>query len=1014
MSSLSTISIRRPILASVFSATIIIFGIISYGNLSVREYPAVDLPVITVTTSYSGANASVIEMEITEALESQINAVSGIRTLTSISEEGRSVIRVEFGIDTDLEVAANDIRDRVSRTLESLPPDANPPSVRKEDADNDPILMLNISSPIRDRLELTSIARDIFRERLRTIEGISIISVWGQQRYTIRLWMNPRMLAAYNITPQDIRQAIERENIELPSGVIEGDMVELTIRTTGRMVDVEEFNNLIVKQSNGMLVRFRDIGYAEMGTRDDRSILKRNGVPMVGIAAIPQPGTNQIETRDEVFKRVELIKKEIPSDIEVSVGFDNTEYIRESISEVQSTILFAFILVVIIIFLFLRDIRTTLIPLVVVPIALLGSFFVMFIGGFSINVLTLLALVLSIGLVIDDAIIVLENIFRKMEQGLPPIEAGIKGTQEIFSAVIATTLALVSVFVPILFLEGTTGKLFTEFGLVLAGVVIISSFVALTLIPMMSVRLIKTGEGHSAFYLKTEPFYTHINILYEKSLNRFLKHPKFTLLGLFVCTLLILLLFSVIPAEMAPLEDRSRINISATAPEGATFEYMNSVMDKVASVVHVEIPEVSVLNTVASSSATNKGNGYLTLVNPSERSKSQERIYRELSYKLSRMPEASIYASQPQSLSNGASGLPVQFVIQAASHNDLRDVLPTFLQNVQSNQTFTHADVNLKFNRPELKIEIDRNRASNLGISTRDIAQTLQLVYAGSRYGYFELDGRRYWVVGQVPYENRREPFDIKSLHVRNNRGELIQLDNLVSITEDSGSPQLFRFNRMVSATVSASLAPGKTIGDGVDAMRAIANEVLDERFSTELAGDSRDFQESSSSLYFIFLIALVFIFLVLAAQFECLKSPLVILLTVPLALFGALLFLWYFNVTLNVFSKIGMIMLIGLVTKNAILIVEFFKQKLNQGEPKLVAIQDAATTRFRPILMTTFSTILGILPLVLVSGAGSAARASMGVAVIGGLIVGTFFTLFVVPAIISLIPFKGNVKQLD
>jgi multidrug efflux pump len=528
---------------------------------------------------------------------------------------------------------------------------------------------------------------------------------------------------------------------------------------------------------------------------------------------------------------------------------------------------------------------------------------------------------------------------------------------------------------------------------------------------MMSVRLIKTGRGHSEFYNKTEPFFVYVNSLYSRALNRFIKHPKFALVGLGVSALIILLLFVIIPDELAPLEDRSRINVSATAPEGATFEYMEEAMDRVAKAIVEEIPELEVLNTMTSSGATNKGSGYILLHHPSDRNRHQEQIYRGLTNKLSKMPEAQVYASQPQSLSSESSGLPVQFVIQAGSHNALREVLPLFLEKVQLDPVFAFADVNLKFNRPELRVEIDRNRAANLGVSTRDIAQTLQLVYAGSRYGYFELDGRRYWVMGQVPYEDRREPFDLKSLHVRNNRGELVQLDNLVSVIEDSGPPQLFRFNRMVSATVSASLAPGKTIGDGVEKMRSIAKEVLDDRFSTELAGASRDFQESSSSLYFIFLIALVFIYLVLAAQFECLKSPLVILLTVPLALFGALLFLWYFNITLNVFSKIGMIMLIGLVTKNAILIVEFFRQKLNLGIPKFDAIQEAASTRFRPILMTTFSTILGTLPLVLTSGAGSAARTSMGVAVIGGLIIGTFFTLFIIPAILSFVPFKKKDK---
>lgn len=1002
MSSLSSISIRRPVLASVLSVVIVIFGALSYSYLGVREYPAVDLPVITVSTSYSGANADVIEMDITEPIEAQINAVSGIRTLSSISEEGRSIIRVEFGIDADLEVAANDIRDRVSRAIESLPPDANPPSIRKEDADSDPIVFLNISSPYRDRIELTQIARDIFRERLRTIDGISIVSVWGQQRPTIKLWMNPQLLAAYNISPQDIRSAIDRENIELPSGIIEGESVEMTIRTMGKMSEVEEFNNLIIKEVDGNNIRFKDIGYAEMGTRDDRSVLKRNGVPMVGVAAIPQPGANQLDARDELFRRVDLIKQDLPDDIEVSTGFDNTEFIRESINEVQSTIFMAFFLVVVIIFLFLRDLRTTIIPMIVVPISLIGSFFIMFSSGFSINVLTLLALVLSIGLVIDDAIIVLENIFAKMEAGLPAVEAGIEGTREIFFAVVATTLALVSVFVPIVFLDGVTGKLFKEFGMVLAAVVVLSSFVSLTLIPMMSVRLIRPKEQRSAFYEKTEPYFQTLNRPYQKALQRFLLKKRYTLWVLGGSTLLIALFFLIIPEEMAPLEDRSSIQLSARAPEGATFAYMDATLDQVAHEVMSNTPELKVLNTVTSQGGTNRGTGYLTLTHPDERSRSQDEITNMLNKKLERMPEARIYASQAQSLSNDAGGLPIQFVVQTGNAEELRDVIPEFLDLAQKSPVFAYVDVDLKFTRPELRIEIDRNRAAALGVSVRDIGQTLQLAYSGSRFGYFELDGRQYWVMGRMPDSERDDPRDILSLNVRNNRGELIQLDNLIHLIEDSGPPQLFRFNRMSAATFSAALNQGQSMDDGIRAMRSIAAEVLNESFSTELAGPSRDFKESASSLNFIFLLALVFIYLVLAAQFESLKHPLVILFTVPLALIGALIALWYFNISLNIFSKIGMIMLIGLVTKNGILIVEFFKQKTEQGIAHHQAIQEAALSRFRPILMTTFSTVLGTLPLVLSTGAGSAGRTAMGVAVVGGLVLGTFLTLFVIPAILS------------
>lgn len=998
MSSLSSLSIRRPVLAMVFSIVIVVFGIIAYPNIGVREYPAVESPVITVSTSYSGANADVIELEITEPLELQINAVSGIRSMTSISSPGNSLIRVEFDIDVDMETAANDVRDRVYRAVESLPDEANPPSVRKEDADSSPIIFVNINSPMRDRLELTALARDVFRERLRTIDGISIISVWGQQRYAIRLWLDPARLAAYNVTPLDVRQAIDQENIELPAGFIEGESVELTIRTAGRLSSVEEFNNLIIREESGRVIRFQDIGVAELGTRDERSVLKKNGVPMVGLAAIPQPGTNQIDAVDEFYRRLDLIKREIPDDIEVTIGFDTTEFIRESIRDVQNTIYIAFALVVIIIFLFLRNWKTTLIPMVVVPITLIGSFFVIYIAGFTINVLTLLAMILAIGLVVDDAIIVLENIYRKVEDGMPPIQAGIEGTKEIFFAILSTSLALVSVFTPILFLEGFTGKLFKEFGVVIAGAVVISTFVALTLTPMLTTRILTNRVKPSDFYNRTEKYFRWASSWYSRMLDRVMNRKQSAVIALLGALLLTGLFFVLIPEEVAPLEDRSSLQITARAPEGATFEYTELFMDQLTRVVLDEVPEIRVFNTVSSSNASNVAQGFLTLVHPSERRRSQSQIASELTASLNKLTGAQTFVSEPQSLSGDNGGLPVQFVIQANFIDDLKDALPDFMLSARAHPAFSFVDVNLKFNKPELLVDIDRNRSRALGVTVRDIAQTLQLTYSGSRFGYFNMDGRQYHVIGQVQRDDRSDPSNLRSLFVRNSRGDLIQLDNLVTTTETSGPPQLYRFNRLSSATVSAALAPGYTIQDGIRAMREIGNDVLDERFTTELAGQSRDYEESSSSLYFIFMLAILFIYLVLSAQFESFRDPLVILLTVPLAVFGALLSLWYFGETLNIFSKIAIVMLVGLVTKNGILIVEFANQRQFQGYSIFEAVKDAAKTRFRPILMTTLSTVLGVLPLALGFGSGAESRISMGVAVIGGMIVGTLLTLFIIP----------------
>jgi multidrug efflux pump len=1014
MSRISSISIRRPVFAAVMSIVIVIFGIIGYNELGVREYPVVDPPIITITTNYTGANSDVVEREITEPIENQVNAVSGIRTLTSVSMEGRSEIRVEFDINVDIEVAANDVRDRVSRAIGNLPEDANPPSVRKEDVDSDPILLINMYSDLRDRLELTQYARDVFREQLRTVQGVSIVSVYGQQRYTIRLWMDPDRMAAYDVTPSDIRQALDADNIELPSGVMEGDDTELTIRTVGRMSELEEFEDLIIREEDGNIIRFQDVGRAEMGTRDDRTVLKRNSEPMIALAVIPQPGSNQIAAVDEVFYRIDQIREDLPPDIQLEVGFDTTEYVRESISEVQKTLVFAFILVVMIIFLFLRDTRTTFIPVIVVPISLIGSFFVMYMSGFTINTLTLLALILAIGLVVDDAVIVLENIYAKMEKGLPPIEAGILGTKEIFFAIVATSLALISVFTPILFMEGVTGMLFREFGVVMIGAVVISSFVALTLTPMLSTKFLKQESKSTRFYEKTEPFFRNLISGYRTRLERFMenRHYAFWILG--GTALLIAGLFSIMSEEVAPMEDRSTINITAEAPEGSSFFYMDRVMDQVTEVTLDQVPELRVLNTITAPSASNTGSGFINLEHPSNRDRSQEQIASELGYALSHLPGASVYVSQPQTLQSGATGLPVQFVIQAADLEDLEEVIEPFLDEVREEEMFTFSDVNLKFNRPEMRVEIDRNRARSLGISIRDIAETLQLSYAGSRYGYFTMDGRQYWVQGLVEEDQRREPADLLNLRVRSSNGDLVRLDNLVDLVEDSGPAELFRFNRLSSATISASLAQGYTVGDGIAMMRTVADGVLDERFSTDLSGPSRDFEESVDSLNFIFMMALVFIYLVLAAQFESFRDPLIILLTVPLALFGALLALWYFGETLNIFSKIAMIMLIGLVTKNGILIVEFANQRQQQGLSVMEAIIDASVARFRPILMTSCSTLLGIMPLALSFGAGAESRVSMGVAIIGGLVVGTLLSLFVVPAIYSYFASAKQVTDVD
>ncbi len=1020
MSSLSSTSIQRPVLATVMAIAIVLFGFIGLSFLGIREYPSVDPPIVTVSTSYVGANANIVESQITEIVEESVNGIEGIRSITSVSRDGRSTVTVEFNLERDIEAAANDVRDKVSQVVGQLPVDADPPVVAKADADSQPIVFINIRSDQRSLLELSDIAENNFKERLQTINGVSEIRIWGQKKYAMRLWIDPKKLAAYQLTSLDVRNALQRENIELPSGSVEGNTTELTVRTLGRLSSPEEFNNLIVKSENGNIVRFRDIGFAELGPENLRTILKRDGVPMVGNAITPQPGSNHIEIADEVYRRLEQIKKDLPADIQVGIGFDTTEYIRASIKEVEETILMAFVLVVLIIFLFLRDWRSTLIPSLAIPISLIGAFFIMYAAGFSINVLTLLGIVLSIGIVVDDAIVVLENIYAKIEKGMTPMQAALTGSKEIFFAVLATTVALVCVFLPVIFLQGLTGRLFREFGVVIAGAVIISAFVALSLTPMLSSRILKQREEHPWFYRVTEPFFVWLTNAYSWSLDRFLRVRWMAIVIMIVAGYLIYSVGTGLSSELAPLEDRARLRGIATAPEGSTFEYMEAYMDDLVELVQKEVPELEGLISVTSpgfgaSSSVNTGFLNIILTKADQRERSQKEILGALSPKVMNMTAGRTIITQLPTIGDQRGGLPVQFVIQAPNFDKLKEAVPAFLGAARQDSTFTFVDVDLKFNKPEIRIDIDRQKAQDLGVSVLDIAQTLQLGLSGQRFGYFLLNGQQYQVIGQIQRGDRNKPIDVRSLYVRNRDGRMVQLDNVITLVEQTTPPQLYRFNRFVSATISAGLADGKTISDGIEAMEAIADKVLDDSYQTALTGESKNFAESSSSLLFAFLLAITLIYLVLAAQFESFIDPLIIMFTVPLALLGALLSLWYFEETLNIFSEIGIIMLVGLVAKNGILIVEFANQRKEQGLDKLAAIKDASASRLRPILMTSLSTILGTLPIALALGAGAESRVSMGIAVIGGLIFSSILTLYVVPAIYTYLSGKSaNVHELE
>ena len=993
---LSELSIKRPVLATVMVLIIIIFGIIGYTSLPVREYPNVDNPIITVQVSYPGANAEVIENQITEPLEQNINGIPGIRSLISRSSQGSSRITVEFELSVDMETAANDVRDKVSIAQRYLPRDADPPTVSKADADSDPIMQITVQSPTRSLLELSEIADLTVKERLQTISNVSAVEIWGEYRYAMRLWLDPIRMASYNITPMDVKNALDRENIELPAGSIEGDHIEQSIRTMGLMETPEDFNNLILIEDNFRIVRFRDVGFAELDAANRQNILRRNGVPMVSAVIIPQPGANHISIADEVRVRMEQMQKDLPEDVKLDVAFDNTKFIRASISEVQTTVIVAFLLVVFIIFVFLRNWRITLIPALVIPISLIGIFFVMYLAGFSINVLSMLAIVLAVGLVVDDAIVVTENIFQKVENGMDPEEASIAGSKEIFFAVISTTITLVAIFFPIVFLEGMTGRLFREFSIVISGAVIISSFVALSFVPMLSSKLLKRGHKRSKFYDKTEVFFEGMNRFYSKALSSFLGRKWLVFPIIALSGILIAVLWSTIPEEMAPLEDRSQIIIRSSAPEGATFEFIRDYTDRISAIADSVVPEKESNITM-----TRGGWSMVRMVLPdmNQRDRSQMEIANELTEAVRNENAARAFVQQQSTFGGRRSGMPIQYVLQAPNIEKLEEFIPPFLERMNASPYFRMSDVDLKFTKPETRIIIDRDKAAMLGVSTRDIGQTLQYALSGQRMGYFYMNGKQYQILGEINRQQRNTPVDLRTIYIKNNVGQMIQMDNLVKLEESVAPPQLYRYNRFNSATISAGLAPGYALGEGLEEMDRIAADVLDDSFRTALEGESRNFRESSSSLLFAFALAILLIFLVMAAQFESFKDPFVIMFTVPLALFGALLFMWIFGITLNIYSQIGIIMLVGLVTKNGILIVEFANQRQNAGLSKHKAIVEASIKRLRPILMTSISTVLGLIPLALATGEGANGRIAMGTAVIGGLLISTLLTLYLIPA---------------
>jgi len=1024
--SLSSTSIKRPVLAIVMNLSLVLFGLIGFHFLGVREFPSIDPPVVSVRTGYPGANADVIESQITEPLEKAINSIDGVRNISSSSNQGSSNITVEFNLNKDLEEATNDVRDKVSQAARSLPKDIDGlPVVAKADANSESILSMTLESDTRNQLELSDYAENVLAQRLQTIPGVSNVQIWGQKRMAMRIWIDPSRMAAYRLTALDIKTALDKENIELPSGKITGESTELSVKTMGNLSSEDEFNNLIIKNDGVNIIRLKDIGSAVMAPENEETMLRQSGKTMIGMAIVPQPGANYLDISDEFYKRYEQIKKDLPKDFKLDIALDQTIFIKKSVSEVAETLLLSLVLVILIIFLFFRDWSIAFRPLIDIPVSLIATFFIMYLFGFSINVLTLLAIVLATGLVVDDGIVVTENIFKKIEEGYSPIEAAIKGSNEIFFAVISISITLAAVFLPVIFLEGFVGRLFREFGVVIGAAVLISAFVSLTLTPMLNAYLMKGHQKKTKFYERTEPYFVALTSAYTQSLERFLQKPKRAFTILAACIALIGLFWVILQKETAPYDDRGAINMQLSAPEGASFEYTDNFVLKVAQMVEDSIPDKRINLTVTApgfsgSGAANTGFVRIRLTEPNQRKATQSELTDKLTKITKGFSEGKIFVIQQPTISvNRRGGLPISYIIQAPNFKKLREKLPLFMEEVSKDPTFTVSDVNLKFNKPEINLSIDRERAKNLGVSVLDIAQTLQFALSGQRFAYFIQNGKQYQVIGQYDRMNRNDPTDLTSIFVRNNRGELIQLDNLIQVEEQSTPPQLYHNNRFVSATVSAGLAPGKSIGDGIDAMDNISKKVLDDSFSTDLGGESRDFKESSSNTLFAFALALLLIYLLLAAQFESFIDPIIIILTVPMAVAGAFFSLWLFGQTWNIFSQIGTIMLIGLVTKNGILIVEFANQLKEKGEPVASAIRKAAESRLRPILMTSLAIALGALPIALAIGAAAKSRMGMGIVIIGGTLFSLVLTLYVIPAIYSLwskplkspIPSKNNEK---
>ena len=982
------------------SLVLVLVGLVSYERLSVREYPAIDPPVITVETTYPGASASIVETQVTQVLEDSLAGIEGIDFITSISRQESSQITVTFTLDRNPDYAAADIRDRVGRVRGHLPEEIEEPIIQKREADAQPILYLAFYSATHSELEITDYADRYVRDQLQTIPGVAEVRLFGEREYSMRIWLDPERLAAYQLTPQDVEAALRRQNVEVPSGRIESQQREFTVLAETDLRTPQQFNDLIIKDANGYLVRLSDVGHAELGALDERRIVRFNGKPAIALGVVKQATANPLDVSEEVRKVLPRITESLPDGMEVKVAHDKSVFIAESIKNVYRTIGEAILLVVLIIFLFLRSVRATLIPLVTIPVSLIGAFALMYAFGFSINTLTLLALVLAIGLVVDDAIVMLENIYRHVENGMTPVKAALVGSREISFAIVAMTITLAAVYAPIGFMTGITGRLFTEFAWTLAGAVIVSGFVALTLSPMMCSKLLRQQSHHNLFYRIIERFLNGITAGYRALLRGALAaRPLVLLVGLAVASSSYFL-FTTLKAELAPVEDQGNIITVFRGPEGATIEYTDAYAKKLEEIA-LAVPESDRVFVVSGSPTVSQGRVILRVKPWDQRERTQQEIGRSITPDMVAIPGVTAFPSNPPSLGQHSRSKPINFVIQTSRpYDELEQMVEALMDKARDYPGLVDLDTDLRMNSPQLDIAVDREKAAALGVEVDALGRTLETMLGGRQVTRFKKEGKQYDVVVKIGDIDRENPDDLRRIYVRGRDNAVIPLSNLITIKETVAPKELNHFNQLRAATVTAQLAPGYSLSDGLAFLEAAAKETLPGTAQIEYAGESREFRDASASMYITFLLALAFIYLVLAAQFESFTDPFIIMLTVPLSVTGALLALWWTGGTLNIYSQVGLVTLIGLITKHGILIVEFANQLRVRGQPMREAVIESATLRLRPILMTTGAMVLGAVPLALATGAGAESRQDIGWVIVGGLLVGTLFTLFVIPVV--------------